>query len=111
MAERLLLIGVEDDIAAARLILLLGLGLLGGQRLLDPIVGDLLLLIVLFLGIAEVGAFANQEVFVSHGIVVLGIDLQRFVEGLQTGFDHGAEPLPLCRGPANRLRSRGRTAA
>src|ERR1035441_213282 len=92
-AELLLLIGVEDDVAAARFILLLGLGLLGGQRLLDPIVGDLGLLFVLFLGIGKVGAFANQEVFVSHGIVVLGIDLQRFVEGLQTGFDHGAEPL------------------
>src|ERR1019366_1347570 len=89
VGECLLLIRIEDDAAAAAgLILLFGLFFLLSQRLLDPIVGDLDLPFVVFLVVGKVGAFANQEVFVGHGVVVIGIDLQRLIERLQTAFDH-----------------------
>src|SRR5450755_4962036 len=91
VVARKCLLGVRiDDDAAAGLVLLLGLLLLLGQRLLDPIVGDFDLLVVLFLGVGQVGAFAHQKVLVRHGVVVIGIDLQRLVERLEAAFDNRA---------------------
>src|SRR5271165_961597 len=82
-----MLFGFDGDAAAGALGLLFSLDLLGVQGFLDPIVGDLDLLLVLFLGVGQVGALADQEVLVSHGVVILGIDRQALVEGRQPGID------------------------
>src|SRR6185295_19120048 len=81
---RLLLL---DHDAAGALVLPFGLDLLGGQSLLHPIVGNLGLLFVLFLVVGKVGAFADQEVFIGHGVVVFRVDLERLVERSQAGVD------------------------
>src|ERR1035441_2799611 len=68
------------EAATAGLGFLLGLALLGGERFLEPIFGDLHLRRVLFLGVGEVRALTSQKVLVRHGIVVIGVDLKRCSE-------------------------------
>src|ERR1017187_4582234 len=83
-----LLSRLGGEAAAASFGFLLGLALLGGQRFLDPLVGNLDLLRVLFLVFGEVRTLANQKVLIRHGVVVIGVDLERLVERLQTTVDY-----------------------
>ena len=51
--------------------------------LCDPIVGDLDLLLVLLFVVHQVRALADEQVFVGHGVVVIGVDLERLVEAFR----------------------------
>ena len=64
-----------------------GLRLLRCQRLLDPLVGDRDIPRILRRGVTQVGALPDEQIHVSHGIVVLGIDLQRLFQIAQSGVE------------------------
>src|ERR1019366_2812272 len=84
--EKLFGAGLGDD-AATGLLLGFGLLLLDLHGLVDPIVGGLDILLVVFLVFVQIGALADEKVLIRHGVVVIGVDLQGFVETVEAVLD------------------------
>src|ERR1700684_4221537 len=73
--------------------LLLGFALGGFERLLHPTVRFLHIGVVLLAGIVQNRPVANQKVHISHGVLIVGIDLKR----LLLIVDSVRERLPVLR--------------
>src|ERR1022692_795779 len=67
----------------------LGLDLPGVDGLLEEVVRFVDVLLIGIRRIFQVGLLAEEEVLVSHGVIVLGIELEGFVEVLDALFDYG----------------------
>src|ERR1700677_1760535 len=68
----------------------LGFHLLGVQRLLNPLVGSVGIGLVLLGRVVQIRLLADQKVHVGHRIIVVGIDVQGFLQVLHAIVDDGA---------------------
>src|SRR5271154_5274382 len=75
-----LLLAFGDDTSVALGRFFGSLHLLGIQRLLDPAIGGIDVLLVLVRRVVQIGALTNQQVHVGHRVIVVRIDLQRFLK-------------------------------